>query len=513
MNTRTLNPQAAPSIHPHRVLAKIERLLGLRYLPHQWSDLLRLLKPASQELGITGVDRCLGWLEHDGQSEEQVRILAKHLTIGESYFFREIVVVSLLRDVIIPEILRRKSETGDGLFRIWSAGCSTGEEVYTMGIIIASLLREDSSMKVQILGTDINPSAIERAERGIYRDWSFRDMNTDLIDAWFIPQEDNRYSVSDRLRSMVEFRQLNLVDVQSYPSAMDIIMCRNVLMYFTRPVVNDIVEGFRHSLRPDGWLVPSMTETTLINVPGLEGVRFGDMTLFRHQQAEVPVAASKGSEDSVPLDTPPMLDREQGYRSSFEEILPGKIFGKASSAGIVDQSSAHEYHLSLPSLPSVVDQHSFEELIDSLPEEGVKVPAVSSGYDPAQEAADNAKALADAGKLDEALEAAEQAVADHKMSPYCHFILGTILRELGETQRALQSFDRALYLDPVFIPAHFGIGALYRFLGKRDKAARHLGNALELIEAVPDQDAMMVWSDMTARNLAAIIRAMDGGEL
>ena len=244
MKAELIKAPADTALHPHLVLAKLERLLGLRYLPHQWTDLLRLLKPAASELRFPDVQRCLAWLEHEEQTTEHVHILARHLTIGESYFFREIVLFSLLRDTIVPNILRRKSETGDSLLRVWSAGCSTGEEAYSLAIVIASMLPDDSPMRVQILGTDVNPTAVQRAREGRYREWSFRDMSPGLKDMWFDVDGEQRYTVKERLRSMTHFETLNLIDAHNFPLQMDIILCRNVLMYFTRQVVQDIITGF-----------------------------------------------------------------------------------------------------------------------------------------------------------------------------------------------------------------------------------------------------------------------------
>ncbi len=501
------------AIHPHLVLAKIERLLGLRYLPHQWSDLLRLLKPAAQELHFENVDLCLSWLEHGTQSEEEVSCLAKHLTIGESYFFREIAVFSMLRDVVLPEILRRKSETGDSLLRVWSAGCSTGEEVYTIAISIASLLREDSGMRVQILGTDVNPVAVERAQRGVYRDWSFRDMGSDLIDTWFTVDEEKRYTVSDRLRSMVEFKLLNLVEVSKYPSGMDIIFCRNVLMYFTRPAVQEMVSGFKYALRPDGWMVPSQTETTLINQPGLEGVRFGDVTLFRHQQPEPGLFRTKPSTaiEESGLESPEPQIRS--LRFSFDDILPPTVLERSLHAKTVSNLQEEMRDLLLPDIPQVDSRASFDELIHAEATDHGATDRVETEAGAESWTADRARELADAGRLEEARVVAEHAVAADKMQPFNHFILATVLRELGETNRALQSFDLALYLDSKYIPAHFGIGSLYRFLGKPEKSSRHLKIALALLEAIPDQNSILAWSDMTAKNLVSIIRSIEAGEL
>jgi chemotaxis protein methyltransferase CheR len=508
VNIELIKAPADTALHPHLVLAKLERLLGLRYLPHQWTDLLRVLKPAASELRFPDVHRCLAWLEHEEQTTEHVHILARHLTIGESYFFREIVLFSLLRDTIVPNILRRKSETGDSLLRVWSAGCSTGEEAYSLAIVIASMLPDDSPMRVQILGTDVNPTAVQRARQGEYREWSFRDMSPGLKDMWFDVDGEQRYTVKERLRSMTHFETLNLIDAHNFPLQMDIILCRNVLMYFTRQVVQDIVTGFKRSLRPDGWLAPSLTETTLINLPGLEGVRFGEVTVFRHQKRELPCFHGGGARQPTGSVETVMPEKPaHAPAHPFDELLPERVLGERAARN--DVLSAMEDLLSA-AMP-VQSAGEFENLLEdtelTVPNDTDMQPRTVPSH------ADAAKALADAGRLEDALIAAEQAVDQDKMCAYNQYLLATILRELGETQRALQAFERALYLDPDSIAAHFGLGSLYRFLGMQEKATRHLANALQLIDALPEQDGLLEWSGMTAVRLAQEIRAVDEARL
>ena len=178
------------------VLKRIDALLGLRYQPHQWSDLLRLLKPAARELGYSDLNAFLAWLLTARVEGREMDVLAKHLTIGESYFFREIVVFSILREKILPELIERKQARGERHLRVWSAGCSTGEEVYSIAILLDALIEEHPGWDYSVLGTDVNPVAIERAREGCYRDWSFRDVPLDLHAAYFARAEDGKHSVS-----------------------------------------------------------------------------------------------------------------------------------------------------------------------------------------------------------------------------------------------------------------------------------------------------------------------------
>ncbi|MBE0644824.1 MAG: hypothetical protein IH600_12140 [Bacteroidetes bacterium] len=483
------------------VLHKIDTLLGLRYQPHQWSDLLRLLKPAARELGFTDSSIFLTWLANSDQDENMIRVLAKHLTIGESYFFREIVVFSILREQLLPALLERKQAQGDRHVRIWSAGCSTGEEVYTLAILLDSFLEGRQEWKYSVLGTDVNPVAIERARDAKYRDWSFRDVPAEIHSSYFEQTEDGRHSVISRIKDRTEFKMLNLVSAPAlYPAGFDLVFCRNVLMYFTRDKVKSIIQGFRRSLTEGGWLVPSLTETTLVNNPGFEGVRFGDATLFRKQPHVTNILTFRGDKDNAADD-----DAERA-------VLPASTGMRNPFAGLFSTREKQDEPQELSeSLPATASDNPIAPVSIQDAEES---PVNAALHD----AADNqlpenvhqrileARQHADAGRLDDALAVTQTAISLNKMDPHAHFMHGTILRESGETSQALQAFERALYLNQDFIPAHFSIATLHHQLGNQAKARRHFGIALHLIEAQGDLNLILEPGEISAQRMVEIIR-------
>ena len=489
-------------------LQRIEALVGLRYQQHQWSDLLRLLKPAARELGFQDVAACVAWLAQGDVHAEQVRILGKHLTIGESYFFREIVVFSLLREHIVPELLERKRKSGDRTIRVWSAGCSTGEEVYSLAILLDALLEHEDGWRFHVLGTDINPSALERARNAQYREWSFRDLPDGIIDRYFTKMDDGRYEVVEHIRACTEFDYCNLAEApQRYAAGFDLLFCRNVLMYFTRAKIRDIVQGFRRSLREGGWLIPSLTETTLIHDAAFEGIRFGEATLFRRQSRFANIIPFSKSRTTAVKDDA-TLQQEQS----------------APSAATVSGSSSSERVKAAPSRQraSVIPQleqaqqgpHSMLEKtaeIDTVRRDNEQIARAPSTDDRSREAEllRLARTLADQGDLEEACTAAKLAVDVAKMDPDTHFMYATILREKGETATALQEFHRALYLDNGYIPAHFAMGSLYQSPGELQRPKRHLRNALELLQRPDDADRP---GEISARRMGEIIRTMLGEE-
>jgi chemotaxis protein methyltransferase CheR len=486
-------------IHLADVLQKIDTLLGLRYQPHQWSDLLRLLKPAARELGYSDSAEFLAWLVKGEQDEQITSVLAKHLTIGESYFFREIIVFSILREQVLPALLEQKLARGDRHVRVWSAGCSTGEEVYTLAILLDSFLSDKPDWSYSILGTDINPVAIERAREGKYRDWSFRDVPAEIHSAYFVKAEDGRHEVVSRIKEHTEFRMLNLVSSPAlYPKGFDFVFCRNVMMYFTRDKVKSIVQGFRRSVLEEGWLIPSLTETTLINNPGFEGVRFGEATLFRKQPHIPKILAFRQEEKQVEIegeDRTALPPKSRG--NPFAELLESQERERAvdikTDGGFLGSASPEIQSSNSGLSTTIVTRISDAQKTDD---------SVTSVH----ELILNARLHADAGRLDQALEAAETAILKDRMDPHAHFMKGTILRESGETSQALQAFERALYLNQDFIPAHFSIATLHNHLGNYAKARRHFGIALHLLGTQGDMNLILEPGEISAQGMIDIIR-------
>lgn len=504
MSAEASASKIASAVRLPEVLQKIDSLLGLRYQPHQWSDLLRLLKPAARELGYADLEDFLTRLAKGDKDEKTLNVLAKHLTIGESYFFREIVVFSILRERILPEMLERKRAQGERSVRVWSAGCSTGEEVYSIAILLDSFLSDLPDWQFTVLGTDVNPVAVERAREGVYRDWSFRDVPMDIHAAYFERTEDGKHAVVERIKQRTEFRQLNLVTAPAlFPTGFDMIFCRNVMLYFTREKVSSVVQGFRRSLRENGWLIPSLTETTLINNPGFEGERFGDATLYRKQPHVPKLFSLPQASDAKEREEEPVPSR--GLRNPFAALF--------SLRGGADTQTEDRQ-----------DTDAFdEELSDGLTIAADAVP--KSSATPAETANAQtapvrdavvgdvvhkkilkARRHADAGQLDLARDAAKEAIALNKMEPQAHYMFGTILRESGETTQALQAFERALYLNQDFIPAHFSIATLYHQLGGDLKARRHFGIAKHLLEVHGDMDILLEPGDISARHMLDIIK-------
>lgn len=238
-----------------RLLERIEKLSGLQMGRAQEHTLRRALQKRSSG-DLAGVVKDL--LEQPDRAF--LEGFVQELTIHETYFFRGEQQMQQLRTHILPELQKRS-----GPLKVWSAGCSTGEEAYTLSIL---LKRESNLPDAVVLGTDLNPDAIQKAHIGKYREWSFRAMPPEVRDACFLPYGD-MWHILTPLKQHVHFGVLNLkqmpwkADFGAHPHALDkldLILCRNVTLYFSNPSAQQVYREFAQRLKPDGFLMLGATD-------------------------------------------------------------------------------------------------------------------------------------------------------------------------------------------------------------------------------------------------------------
>ena len=208
--------------------------LGLHFPRNRWSDLERAVRMAARELGVNETDQGIsGWLSGDPMTSRELEVISNYLTVGETYFFREKPGLDAFQKHIIPEIIRER-QGKEQYLRIWSAGCCTGEEPYTLAIILKETIPDLNNWKVTLLATDTNSHFLSKAKEGIYGSWSFRETSPPAKSRYFLPAGRD-WEIIPEIQKMVTFSSLNLAK-DEYPSAlnnthaMDVIFCRNVLM-------------------------------------------------------------------------------------------------------------------------------------------------------------------------------------------------------------------------------------------------------------------------------------------
>ena len=211
-------------------------------------------------------------LKYDIRKEQEMSDLMDILTTNETYFFREAFQLKAFTDEILPEVVDAKTRKGERSLRIWSAGCSTGEEPYTIAMLLLEMRRLDG-WRVEVIGTDISQRVLQQARKGVYSKSSFRATDAYFIERYFSEQESS-YKISDQVRELVTITQLNLFDHHRMAllGQMDIIFCRNVIIYFDMPAKKKVIESFYQTLCPNGFLLLGHSES-LMNVTTLFTLR------------------------------------------------------------------------------------------------------------------------------------------------------------------------------------------------------------------------------------------------
>jgi chemotaxis protein methyltransferase CheR len=501
--------EVAPDDLWQRVGEFIAQNTGLHFPADRRPDLQRGLTAAAAEFGLADGASCADWLLSAPLTRPQLNTLASHLTIGETYFFRERRTFDALAEHILPELLRGRRGRGQRL-RLWSAACSTGEEPYSLAILVQQVLPDWRDWDVKILATDINERSLQKAIAGVYGEWSPSGFKT----RYFTQTPDGRYTIAPEIRNCVSFAHMNLAQ-DCFPTlptdteAMDVIFCRNLLIYFTASHARKLVENLRRALAEGGWLAVSPSECSQALFSSFAAVNFPGSILYR-----------KGKEERSP--TGPL---SSGAITEGAAPVPGTITPCAAPApDAIVECAAPALDASPSSASAVAAEPSQScaqaETFFAQCRYAEAAGALLAVF--AQEAAQTAaafshtahrlrafslltRALANLGQHADARAWGERWIAADKTDSVAHYVHAMVLQEMGEPEAARGSLHRAVYLQPDFALAHFALGNLARAGARTAEANKHFANALYVLRGGPP-DALLPESDgMTAGRLAEII--------
>ncbi|MGA2765381.1 MAG: CheR family methyltransferase [Spirochaetia bacterium] len=436
--------------------------MGLHFPQERWGDLANGVASAAREHGRKDAVEYAQWLLSAALTRREIETLASHLTVGETYFFREKRSFEILEDEIIPELIRIH-QAGDLRLRIWSAGCSTGEEAYSLAMILDKMIPDFFDWNVTILATDINPKFLESASRGIYGEWSFRAIPPGIRERYFVPLPEGKMQILRRIRDMVSFSFLNLAE-DAYPSlvnntnAMDLVLCRNVLMYFTAEHAARVVVNLHAALVDNGWLLVAPSETSHVLFPRLTIVNFPDAIFYRKSTMSAP---------SFPI---------------------------VSAAPV-----------------AVAEPFAFPKALPSADARRLQEGDSSDGARDADSPILKAQSLANRGELTEALAWCDRAVSADVLNPAHRFLRAMVAQELGMLDEAKRFLEQALYLDQDFVMAHFALGNLMKRIGRHALSRKHFRSALRLLQRLDPDTPVSESAGLTAGRLTEIVRSTSEG--
>ncbi|TFZ08991.1 chemotaxis protein CheR [Ramlibacter humi] len=427
--------------------------MGLHFPPERFPQLHRGIEAAARERQQDDVPRYVRGLLDTGIGHAEVQRLAAHLTVGETYFFRDPPLLDAVAGMVLPEMVRARRGRDQHL-RVWSAGCASGEEAYTLAILLHEALPDPRGWRVSITGTDIHPAALEKARAGVYGEWSFRSTPARLKAAYFLPRADGRHEIAPHLRRLVDFRWLNLAE-DSFPSsdggtdAVDILFCRNVLMYFRPERARATVARLRRSLADGGCLVVGPSEASQALFSRLAVENHPGAILYRKRSA--PRRAEVAVAPCAPV------------RPPARAPVPACA----------------------PAAPS-------RSCLAAAPDE----PAAL------------ARSMADRGDLGAALQWCERWIDADKVNPAAHYLRAMVLLERGEAEAARLALRRAVFLEPGFVLAHFALGNLARQAGETAAAARHYANARVQLARYQPGDLLPEGDGLSAGRLTQLLSGL-----
>ena len=450
------------------------------------------------------------------------------LTVGESYFFRDAAQLELLTTDILPA--RRETHGASRPLRIWSAGCASGEEAYTLAI----MLREQKWLQpVRILGTDIAQPRLAAARRGRYTRWALRGVSTERIERWF-SHAGGQYDLDPSIRKMVEFRPLNLVaDNYATPEhgadGFDLVLCRNVMIYFEMETVAHIARGLLDSLGDDGWLVLGASDPLLVHLVPCEAVVTASGIAYRRPGRAHPTVLSAPARTVDPILAEPVVN---SLSPSDEDSTPSLASELASGPAAPDQRQ------DASSITGAVAPADHGKLLDFLPAT-VEGDNASAAYAAARYPAAEAMAMvalanapsdavalllwvvairsvANQGRLHEAGELCARALELHPLSAELQYLHATLLTEAGWFGDAAAASRRAIYLDRTFVMGHLLLGDVLARTGETAAARIAFTNVLHLLENTESDAAITAADGVPAARLRQIaelhLRALTAGD-
>lgn len=482
----TLEPVALSTNDYARFRDLIVERTGMHFDERRHAFFSRCIHEASVKAGGISLEEYFLRLSQAQTDSDLWHELVSRITVGETYFFRDAAQFSALRQHILPEMIARHQE--DRRLRLWSAGCASGEEPYSLAILLQQILPELDRWNISILGTDINRRALSTAQHGRYRLWSFRQTEKTLRDDYFT-QEGEFYRINHDVRRLVTFEYLNLSE-DCYPSlttntnALDLILFRNVAIYLPPAVTRQVSSRFHRCLLPEGWLMVGAAETNSLYFPSFTIQSFPGASAFRKDAPKTPVFHHPIPDPAVskppPASVPPL-------QRPIPVPVPLPAFPALSPEGLYRQGLA------------LVQTGRTEQALETFQACIARLPNHAQAY------FQIGRLQANRGKLDEAVAACQKALELDPLLAEVHYALALIYQEEGGAEQALVHLKKALYLKQDFILAHFSLSNIYQQAGQPREAARHRAHAARLASSLPTQTSLPGSEDLTAGQLIKMI--------
>jgi chemotaxis protein methyltransferase CheR len=445
-------------------------------IKREHKELAKAIKLDCEKNNITP-DALLDKLKNADDESESLNRIISAITIGETYFFRDKLQVKVLSETVLPAIIKKKIERGERAIRIWSAGCSSGEEIYTIIMLLKNIINDLEDWQYFFLATDINIDVLKKGISGQYSEWSMRSIPHEYLHRYFTKNQ-HQYQLSDDVKKFVTFDYLNL-NSDLYPSLMsgtmmhDLIVCRNVLIYFDTEHAIKIINRLSRSLSDDGYILLGASDPVAMLHTGLYASR-ECASLFTRKPAE----HQQVKTSAVPL----VIAREH----------PKRMLSDNHSAPIAKHSIDDEQQVHV-----LAGQSKWDEVLALIAKMELSAELTSTIL------TIKATGLANTGHLDDALRVCEDCLNRDKMSKDTYFIYALILSRRWKESES--SFRKALYIDPDFLLCRYQLGLFLIRHGKHDEGKKALMNVIKSAGKHDENEVVADSNNMRYKDLIAAV--------
>lgn len=491
---------ASPDIERFQTL--VAQRFGLQFDDFKRNSVIDVLQRRSEALRISS-ERYLASLAAANGSDEW-RELARELTIGETYFFRNDEQFQALREVALPARMHPRSVLRR--LRIASIGCASGEEPFSIAIVLRETIPELSAWNVEIVGVDVNPAVIEKAKAGRYSPWSLRGTPDELRERWFRPRG-RELVLDDSIRQMVTFDERNVIDDDARfwaPESFDIVFCRNMLMYLTAEAAHAVVERIAGALMPGGFLFLGHAETLRGLSRRFHLLHTNETFYYRKRTGDpatdAPAHDEPAAETRVPLAVA-FNDAESWAETitrSAERVRSlTEDANRRTNAAVARGVRSWDLTVAL----ELLRKERYDDalaLVDTL--------HTDSSRD-ADVLALRAVLLAHRGDLAAAAEVCRELLTIDELNAGAHYLMALCREGADDRGGAIDHDQTAAYLDPSFSAPRLHLGLLAQKRGDRAAARRDLEQALVLLAREDASRLLLFGGGFSREALIALCRA------
>jgi chemotaxis protein methyltransferase CheR len=465
---------------PEELMTRVKSLItdrtGLYFKDHNLSDLQSSVTERMSLRGFDALPSYFSFLTTSENREEEFRELLNLLTVKHTYFFRNETQFQALKEKILPEIISKKTEnqktkTKDEnilkpFLRIWSAGCSTGEEPYTIAMIVRDVIPDLENWNIQILATDASEAALSHARKGVYSENSMKHVDAEYIQKYFVKEGRGQYAVCEEIKNMVTFGFFNLMD-EDYPEGFDVIFCRNVVIYFEFETTLRVMNKFYLSLINDGYLFIGYSETLQFMQDKFKMLVFNESIYYQkagiHAREEEKEAARR---EEIDIDSVLENISRQELQAELTQLTQEEV---------IQPLTKKENEALLVEIVKCIHLKDYDNALRFADE---AIRRESWNLEPHCLAAE---IMLNQGRINEARERLASALRVNSFFAPAHFLLGFTFMQEDKFEDAKDNLKKAIYLDKDFLIAHFYLANVFRSMGKLSESIREYRNAIKLL--------------------------------